>query len=71
MTGIVEKAKEELPTTKIEAVSWESLSETIDKSFEFWDKIDKEKLKRYYLHLFKKMMERSLIVCFQHQAYGR
>ena len=48
MTGIVEKAKEELAPSlqRLEAVSWESLSETIDKSFEFWDKIDKEKLEK-------------------------
>jgi len=48
MTGIVEKAKEELVPSlqRLEAVSWESLSETIDKSFEFWDKIDKEKLEK-------------------------
>lgn len=49
MTGIVEKAKEELAPSlqRLEAVSWESLSETIDKSFEIWDKIDKEKLEKF------------------------
>ncbi len=48
MTGIVEKAKEELAPSlqRLEAVSWESISETIDRSFEVWDKIDKDKLEK-------------------------
>jgi len=48
MTGIVEKAKEELAPSlqRLEAVSWEVISESIEKTFLFWDKIDKEKLEK-------------------------